>query len=36
MAILKAVYDEEFQRAADEDRDRVSLKLQPGRPYLRA
>ena len=36
MAMLKAVYDEEFQRAADEDVDRVSLKLQPGRPYLRA
>lgn len=35
MAILKAVYDEEFQRAADEDVDRVPLKLQPGRPYLR-
>jgi hypothetical protein len=35
MAILKAVYDEEFQRAADEDIDRVPLKLQPGRPYLR-
>ena len=33
MAMLKAVYDEEFQRAADEDIDRVSLKLQPGRPY---
>ena len=36
MAMLKAVYDEEFQRAADEDVDRVSLKLQPGRPYLRS
>jgi hypothetical protein len=34
-ALLKAVYDEEFQRAADEDIDRVPLKLQPGRPYLR-
>jgi hypothetical protein len=33
--LLKAVYDEEFQRAADEDIDRVPLKLQPGRPYLR-
>jgi hypothetical protein len=31
--LLKAVYDEEFQRAADEDIDRVPLKLQPGRPY---
>ena len=35
MTFLKAVYDEEFQRAADEDIDRVPLKLQPGRPYLR-
>ena len=34
-ALLKAVYDEEFQRAADEDIDRVPLKLQPGRPYMR-
>jgi hypothetical protein len=33
--LLKAVYDEEFQRAADEDIDRVPLKLQPGRPYMR-
>ena len=29
LAILKSVYDEEFQRAADEDIDRVSLKLVP-------
>ena len=34
-ALLKAVYDEEFQRAADEDIERVPLKLQPGRPYMR-
>lgn len=34
--LLKAVYDEEFQRAADEDIDRVPLKLTPGRPYMRA
>jgi hypothetical protein len=33
--LLKAVYEEEFQRAAEEDEDRVSLKLQPGRSYLR-
>jgi hypothetical protein len=33
LQILKAVYDEEFQRAADEDIDRVSLKLQPGRRF---
>jgi hypothetical protein len=35
LAILKAVYDEEFTRAADEDRDKVPLKLTPGRAYLR-
>ena len=35
MQLLKAVYEEEFQRAADEDEDRVPLKLQPGRGYLR-
>jgi hypothetical protein len=29
--ILKALYEEEFQRAANEDEDRVSLKLTPGR-----
>jgi hypothetical protein len=29
LGILKSVYDEEFQRAADEDIDRVSLKLVP-------
>tara|TARA_S200002703_G_scaffold137939_1_gene127981 strand:+ start:408 stop:1064 length:657 start_codon:yes stop_codon:yes gene_type:complete len=29
MAILKSVYDEEFARAASEDRDRASLKLVP-------
>ena len=33
--ILKSVYEEEFQRAADEDEDRVSLKLQPSISYLR-
>lgn len=33
--LLKTVYEEEFQRAADEDDDRVPLKLQPGRSYLR-
>ena len=31
--VLKAVYEEEFQRAAEEDEDRVSLKLQPGNSY---
>jgi hypothetical protein len=33
--LLKAVYEEEFQRAADEDEDRVSLKLQPDIQYIR-
>jgi len=33
--LLKSVYEEEFQRAADEDEDRVPLKLQPGIQYLR-
>lgn len=35
MQFLKAIYDEEFQRAADEDQDRVPLKLQPSARYLR-
>lgn len=35
MQMLKSVYEEEFQRAADEDEDSVPLKLQPGRSYLR-
>ena len=34
--LLKVVYEEEFQRAADEDEDRVSLKLQPSIQYLRS
>lgn len=29
--LLKAVYEEEFQRAAEEDEDRVPLRLIPGR-----
>ena len=33
--LLKTVYEEEFQRAADEDEDRVSLKLQPDIQFLR-
>jgi len=33
--LLKAVYEEEFQRAADEDEDRVPLKLQPSISYMR-
>lgn len=35
LQILKAVYEEEFQRAAEEDEDRVSLKLQPSARYMR-
>ena len=33
---LKSIYEEEFQRASDEDEGRVSLKLQPSISYLRA
>jgi len=33
--LLKAVYEEEFMRAAEEDEDRVALKLQPSARYLR-
>ena len=36
LQILKAVYEEEFQRAAEEDEDRVSLKLQPSARYMRS
>ena len=31
--LLKAVYEEEFERAAAEDRDRASLSLTPSRDY---
>ena len=33
--VLKTIYEEEFQRAADEDEDRVALKLTPSIDYLR-
>jgi len=33
--LLKSVYEEEFQRAADEDQGRTPLKLQPSLSYLR-
>ena len=33
--MLKLVYEEEFQRAADEDQGRTPLKLQPSLSYLR-
>ena len=35
LSMLKSVYEEEFQRAADEDSGRTSLKLQPSLSYLR-
>jgi len=35
ITLLKAVYEEEFLRAANEDEDRVPLKLQPSSRYLR-
>lgn len=33
--MMKAIYEEEFQRAANEDEARVPLKLQPSARYLR-
>ena len=33
-ANLKAVYDEEFKRAADNDRERVSFKTKPAQAYI--
>ena len=33
--VIKAVYEEEFQRAAAEDEDRVALNLTPDIKYLR-
>tara|TARA_R110001592_G_scaffold303703_2_gene575886 strand:- start:645 stop:1310 length:666 start_codon:yes stop_codon:yes gene_type:complete len=33
--MLKTVYEEEFQRAADEDQGRTPLRLQPSLSYLR-
>lgn len=33
--LLKAVYDEEFERAAQEDRDRAPLQLTPVRDFYR-
>ena len=33
--MLKTIYEEEFQRAADEDQGRTALKLQPSFSYLR-
>jgi len=33
--LLKSIYEEEFQRAAAEDEDRVPLKIQPSMQYLR-
>lgn len=31
--MLKAIYEEEFERAASEDRDRANLKLTPNKDY---
>ena len=31
--LLKAIYDEEFNRAMEEDRDRASLTITPGLSY---
>ena len=33
--LLKSIYEEEFQRASDEDDDRVPLKLTPDIKFLR-
>ena len=33
--MLKTIYEEEFQRAADEDQGRTPLRLQPSLAYLR-
>jgi hypothetical protein len=33
--LLKAVYEEEFERAATEDRDRASFNVQPSLDYYR-
>ena len=33
--LLKSIYEEEFQRAAAEDEDRVGLNLTPDIKYLR-
>ena len=32
-ANLKAVYDEEFKRASENDRERVSFRIEPARAY---
>ena len=34
LQMLKAVYEEEFKRAMDEDRDRASFSAVPGRAYF--
>ena len=35
MGVLKQVYEEEMQRAMDEDRDRASLRISPSYDYFR-
>jgi len=34
--ILKAIYDEEFTRAAEEDRDKANLNLVPAYSFISA
>ena len=31
---LKAIYDEEFQRTADANRERVSFRVKPAQAYI--
>jgi hypothetical protein len=33
-ANLKAVYDDEFKRASENDRERVSFRIEPARAYI--
>ena len=33
-ANLKAVYDEEFKRAAENDRERTSFRVEPAQAYI--
>jgi hypothetical protein len=32
--LLKQVYDEEFERAADTDRERVAFQVNPAQAYI--
>ena len=33
-AMLKGIYDEEFERAADTNRERVSFRVKPAQAYI--